>query len=31
MLTACPCGSFRFHRMVGEELNVKSIELEEAV
>jgi len=31
MLTACPCGSFRFHRVVGEELNVKSIELEEAV
>ncbi len=31
MLTACPCGSFRFTRLKGEELNVKSIELEEAV
>ena len=30
MLTACPCGSFRFRRLEGEELNIKSIELEEA-
>jgi len=28
MLTACPCGSYRFKRFKGEELNVKSIELE---
>ena len=31
MLTACPCGSFQFQRLAGEELNVKSIELDEAV
>jgi hydrogenase nickel incorporation protein HypA/HybF len=31
MLTACPCGSFRFKRLKGEELNVKSIELEEVL
>ncbi len=31
MLTACPCGSFRFKRLKGDELNVKSIELEEAL
>jgi len=31
MLTACPCGSFRFRRLKGEELNIKSIELEEAL
>ncbi len=30
MLTVCPCGSFRFKRLKGDELNVKSIELEEA-
>lgn len=30
LLTACPCGSFRFKRLKGEELNIKSIELEEA-
>ena len=29
MLSTCPCGSFRFRRLCGEELNVKSIELEE--
>ena len=29
MLTTCPCGSFRFKRLRGEELNLKSIELEE--
>jgi len=29
MLTACPCGSIRFKRVRGEELNVRSIELEE--
>jgi hydrogenase nickel incorporation protein HypA/HybF len=29
MLTPCPCGSFRFARLRGEELKVKSIELEE--
>jgi hydrogenase nickel incorporation protein HypA/HybF len=29
MLTACPCGSFQFKRLRGEELNIKSIELEE--
>ena len=29
MLSPCPCGSFRFTRLKGEELNVKSIELEE--
>jgi hydrogenase nickel incorporation protein HypA/HybF len=31
MLTPCPCGSFRFTRLKGEELNVKSIELEEVL
>ena len=31
MLTACPCGSFRFKRLRGEELNLKSIELEEVL
>jgi hydrogenase nickel incorporation protein HypA/HybF len=31
MLTACPCGSLRFRRLAGEELNVRSIELDEAV
>jgi hydrogenase nickel incorporation protein HypA/HybF len=31
MLTACPCGSFYFKRLKGEELNVKSIELVEAL
>jgi hydrogenase nickel incorporation protein HypA/HybF len=30
MLTVCPCGSFRFRRLKGEELNLRSIELEEA-
>ncbi len=29
-ITPCPCGSFRFTRTAGEQLNVKSIELEEA-
>jgi len=29
MLTACPCGSFRLKRLRGEELIIKSIELEE--
>ena len=29
MLTSCPCGSFHFKRLKGDELNVKSIELEE--
>jgi hydrogenase nickel incorporation protein HypA/HybF len=31
MLTPCPCGSFRFTRLKGEELNLKSIELEEVL
>jgi hydrogenase nickel incorporation protein HypA/HybF len=30
MLTTCPCGSLQFERLKGEELNIKSIELEEA-
>ncbi|MEJ2374104.1 MAG: hydrogenase maturation nickel metallochaperone HypA [Pseudolabrys sp.] len=30
MLTPCPCGSLRFQQLTGEELNLKSIELEEA-
>ena len=30
LLTVCPCGSYQFRRLQGEELNVKSIELEEA-
>lgn len=30
MLTICPCGSLRFERLTGEELNLKSIELQEA-
>jgi hydrogenase nickel incorporation protein HypA/HybF len=29
MLTICPCGSYQFKRLKGEELNIKSIELEE--
>ena len=31
MFTPCPCGSFRFTRLKGEELNLKSIELEEVL
>ena len=31
MLTVCPCGSFRFKLLRGEELNLKSIELEEVI
>jgi hydrogenase nickel incorporation protein HypA/HybF len=31
MLTACPCGSFRFKRIKGDELNLKSIEVEEVL
>ena len=31
MLTGCSCGSFRCERLRGEELNIKSIELEEVV
>ena len=31
MLTTCPCGSLRLERLKGEELSVKSIEVEEAV
>jgi hydrogenase nickel incorporation protein HypA/HybF len=31
MLTVCPCGSYQFKRLRGEELNVQSIELEEVV
>jgi hydrogenase nickel incorporation protein HypA/HybF len=31
MLTVCPCGSYQFKRLQGEELNVKSIELEEVL
>jgi len=30
MLSACPCGSLQFQRLRGEELNIKSIEIEEA-
>jgi hydrogenase nickel incorporation protein HypA/HybF len=30
VLTTCPCGSLHFQRLAGEELNVKSIELDEA-
>lgn len=30
MLSACPCGSRQFERLRGEELNIKSIEVEEA-
>jgi hydrogenase nickel incorporation protein HypA/HybF len=30
LLTACACGSRRLQRLAGEELNVKSIEIEEA-
>lgn len=30
LLTPCPCGSLQFQRLAGEELNLKSIELEEA-
>ena len=29
ILTFCPCGSQRFERLRGEELNIRSIELEE--
>lgn len=29
LFTPCPCGSFRCTRLKGDELNVKSIELEE--
>lgn len=29
MLSACPCGSRQFQRLRGEELNIKSIEIEE--
>ncbi|MBV9288555.1 MAG: hydrogenase maturation nickel metallochaperone HypA [Hyphomicrobiales bacterium] len=29
LLTVCSCGSFRFQRVRGDELNVKSIEIEE--
>lgn len=28
--SVCPCGSLQFERLSGEELNIKSIELEEA-
>jgi hydrogenase nickel incorporation protein HypA/HybF len=31
MLTACPCGSFRYIQLKGDELKVKSIELEEVL
>jgi hydrogenase nickel incorporation protein HypA/HybF len=31
LLTACPCGSLQFKRLTGEELNIKSVELEEVV
>jgi hydrogenase nickel incorporation protein HypA/HybF len=31
MLTTCPCGSLQFQRLAGEELNVKSIEVDEDV
>jgi hydrogenase nickel incorporation protein HypA/HybF len=31
LLTACSCGSPHFQRLTGEELNIKSIELEEAL
>jgi len=31
MLTTCPCGSLQFERLRGEELNIKSIELDEAL
>ena len=31
ILTVCPCGSFRFRWLKGEELNLKSIELEEVL
>jgi hydrogenase nickel incorporation protein HypA/HybF len=30
LFTPCPCGSRRCERLVGEELNVKAIEVEEA-
>ncbi|MGE0195959.1 MAG: hydrogenase maturation nickel metallochaperone HypA [Methylocystis sp.] len=30
ILSACPCGSRQFQRLRGEELNIKSIEVEEA-
>lgn len=31
LLTACTCGSVRLHRVKGDELNIKSIEIEELV
>jgi hydrogenase nickel incorporation protein HypA/HybF len=31
LFTPCSCGSYRFTRLKGEELNVKSIELEEVL
>ena len=31
LLTICPCGSLRFQRLKGGELNIKCIELEEAI
>ena len=30
LLSTCPCGSRQFERLKGEELNIKSIELDEA-
>lgn len=30
LYTPCPCGSHNLHRLSGEELNIKSMELEEA-
>ncbi len=31
LLTTCPCGSLQFQRLTGQELNIKSVELEEAL
>ena len=31
LLTTCPCGSLQFQRLKGEELNIKSIEVDEAL
>jgi hydrogenase nickel incorporation protein HypA/HybF len=31
MLTTCPCGALQFERLKGAELNIKSIELDEAL
>jgi len=31
LLTTCPCGSLHFQRLKGEELNIKSIEVDEAL